>query len=191
MEYKEEIFCPQYPLVTQFMGHSIYRTELYELYIGLKIKSEFWIATIDAHYLQAVIYWCMVFGADGCNPTHWKKLSATESEELMDSFRNGLYKNTSLDEKGWREFWKGIDDFRGGYVAHREIEFKGKTPTLKTAQEVAFFYDDWIRQVIYPASLGAEPLREKAESLTMQARKIADHYMTEWKQLNLETEPQF
>lgn len=108
----------------------------------------------------------------------------------MDSFRNGLYKNTSLDEKGFKEFWKGINDFRGGYVAHREIEFKGKTPIIKTAQEIAFFYDDWIRQVIYPASLGAKPLREKAESLKIQAYNIANHYMNEWAQLKLETEPQ-
>jgi hypothetical protein len=188
MEYNEEIFCSQYPLVIQFMHHSIYRTELYDLYNRLRIKSEFWTATIDAHYLQAVIYWCMVFGADGCNPTHWKRLSVTASEELMDSFRNGLFKNTSLDERGWGEFWKGINNFRGGFVAHREIAFKGKTPIIKTAQEVAFFYDDWIRQVIYPASLGAEPLREKAESIKLRARKIANYYMTEWNQLNLETE---
>lgn len=189
MEYNEEIFCTQYPLITQFMRHAIYRSELYYQYNIFEIKSEFWTATIDSHYLQAIIYWCMVFGADGCNPTHWKNLSNTASEELMDSFRNGLYKNTSLDEKSFQAFWKGINDFRGGYVAHREIDFKGKSPIIQVAQEVAFFYDDWIRQVIYPASLRAKPLREKAELLKNQARKIATHYMTEWRQFNFELEP--
>jgi hypothetical protein len=189
MEYNEEIFCTQYPLITQFMRHAIYRSELYDQYNLFKIKSEFWTATIDAHYLQAIIYWCMVFGADGCNPTHWKNLTNTASEELMDSFRNGLYKNTSLDEKSFQDYWKGINDFRGGYVAHREIDFKGKSPIMQIAQEVAFFYDDWIRQVIYPASLREKPLREKAELLKIQAHKIVTHYMTEWRQFNLENEP--
>jgi hypothetical protein len=58
MEYNEEIFCTQYPLVTKFLRHSIYRTELYNQYNQNKVKSEFWTSTIDAHYLQAVIYWC-------------------------------------------------------------------------------------------------------------------------------------
>jgi hypothetical protein len=190
MEYNEEIFCTQYPLVKQFLRHSIYRTELYNLYDQNNVKSEFWTSTIDAHYLQAVIYWCMVFGADGCNPTHWKKLSDVACEELLESFRIGLYKNTTLDKKAFNEFWKGINDFRGGYAAHRELNFKGKTPMLKTAQEIAFFYDDWIRQLIYPASISAKPLREMAKTLKSQVRKIADHYMTEWNQFNFETEPQ-
>jgi hypothetical protein len=188
MDYNEEIFCSQYPLVTYFLRHSIYRTELYHLYNQYNVESEFWTSTIDAHYLQAVIYWCMVFGADGCNPTHWKKLSDTACEELKESFRNELYKNTALDEKAFNEFWKGINNFRG-YAAHRELNFKGKTPILKTAQEIAFFYDDWIRQLIHPASLAVEPLRKKAESLKIQVRKIACHYMAEWNRLNFETEP--
>lgn len=190
MDYNENIFRMQYPLVADFLYHSICYREFYDAYKAFSINDKFWIYTIDAHYLQAVILWCMVFGADGCNPTHWKNLSKLDSENLKESFREGLYKKTSLDEKSFSEYWKSMNDFRGGYAAHRELNFRKPTPIINTAQEVAFFYDDWIREVICPDSLALPPLRKEGEKITAEAKKLALHYMSEVKSLNKDTEQQ-
>ena len=86
MGYNPDVFIEQFPLVKRFLYHLLYYRTLHEAYIRNQLQSEFWTHTIDAHLLQALINWCMVFGSDGCNPTHWKKLSLTQSHELQEGF---------------------------------------------------------------------------------------------------------
>jgi len=106
MKYNVDIFAKQFPIAKRFLYHLIYYRELHTAYQGSGLKSQFWAHTIDAHLLQAAIHWCMIFGSDGCHPTHWKKLAIDQTAELEASFRNGLLKKTSLSPKQWTTYWR-------------------------------------------------------------------------------------
>jgi hypothetical protein len=166
-DYEPEIFIEQYALVRQFLLHVVYYRELKQLSDEYQPKSEFWTNTINAHLLQAAIYWSMVFGSDGCNPTHWKKLSAKNSNKLQTSFRDEVCEFLGIDFQQWKHYWKNLTDFRNQYVAHRELKFKKPVPSFDTAINVAFFYDKWIRKIIHPDILDIEGFEKYAEELKL------------------------
>ena len=182
MKYNAAIFCVQFPIVKLFVYHLVYYRELWDLYRQLRLKSEFWLYTIDAHYLQAVIQWCMVFGADGCNDTHWKNLSDKDSQNLRDSFRKGLFETTELTPERLDEYWNQMTDFRNRYAAHRDLDFKEPVPDLSNALKIAFFYDRWIREVISPDIFEEPPLEESAERLQQTVRPLLNHLLDQTKQ---------
>lgn len=165
MDYNPDVFVEQFPLIKRFLYHLIYYRTLHAAYAESRIQSEFWTHTIDAHLLQAAINWCMVFGSHGCNPTHWKRLSRTQSEELEASFRGGLTKSAGISETEWEKYWEEITGFRNNYVAHRTIGFDNPIPKLDLALKIAYYYDEWIRQVIYPDHFEEPSLNETAEKV--------------------------
>jgi hypothetical protein len=128
------------------------------------LQNEFWTLTIDAHLLRATTDWCMVFGSPK-NPTHWPRLSITDSQRINESFREGLFKATGLDQKTWTQYWKAITDFRNRYVAHCELEFSSPVLSFDTALIVAYCYDNWVRRVISPDTLDEPTLESFAISL--------------------------
>lgn len=179
MEYNVDVFRKQFPIVKMFLYHLTCYRELHSIYQDLDLKSEFWTYTIDAHILQAVILWCMVFGSNGCNPTHWKKLCGQELEDLQDSFRKGLFKNTKLTQETWNAYWNDMNEFRSRYAAHRELNYSKPVPVFKTAEEVAYFYDEWIRKVIEPDVFEEPPLKESVLRMQKEIRPFAMHYLSE------------
>ncbi len=136
----------QFPVVKRFVYHLVYYRTLSKAYSDSHLQNEFWTLTIDAHLLQAVIHWCMVFGSDGCNPTHWKKLSLNQSETLRQNFCDGLFGQTDLTQQTWESYWREIVDFRNNYAAHRALGFSSPVPHFDMALEVACYYDNWIRK---------------------------------------------
>lgn len=142
MHYNQKVFMQQFPVAKRFACHFVYYRALHKAYQEKQLKSEFWTLIIDAHLLQAIIYWYMVFSSDGCNPTHWKQLSPTNSEELQQSFRNGLFRDTELNKESWAKYRKEVTDFRNSYVAHRELNSSLPVPNLDTALKVAPYYDN-------------------------------------------------
>lgn len=160
MHYDPQVFMSQFPIVKRFVYHLVYYRALSKAYRESQLQSEFWTLTIDAHLLQAVNHWCMVFGADGCNPTHWKHLSPDQSKTLRQSFRGGLFQEAGLNAQAWDQYWKEVVDFRNNYAAHRALEFSSPVPHLDTALKVVNYYDKWIRRVISPDTF-AEPLLEE------------------------------
>jgi hypothetical protein len=165
MHYNVEVFVQQFPIVKRFVYHLTYYRELLNLHRTLQLKSEFWTCTIDAHLLQAAILWCMIFGAHGCNPVHWKKLSEGESKELEESFRQGLLAQTGMTEAKWKNYWDDMTDFRNKYAAHRELDYEEPVPEFDSALKVAYYYDRWIREVISPDIFEEPPLERFAEAL--------------------------
>ena len=91
MNYEPEVFRNQFPIVKWFVYHLIYYRALSTGYEEHGMQNEFWTLTIDAHLLRATIDWCMVFGSDKSNPTHWKRLYIAESDAPYQSFREGLF----------------------------------------------------------------------------------------------------
>jgi len=190
MEYDVGVFREQFPIVKRFLYHLTCYRELHHIYQVLDLKSEFWTHTIDAHLLQAAILWCMVFGSHGgCNPTHWKKLCDQELETLQDSFREGLFKHTKLTQEIWDAYWKDMNDFRGGYAAHRELNYSKPVPEFKTAEEVAYFYDEWIRKVIEPDIFEEPPLKESVCMIQKEIKSFAMYYLSATKLAKSNTEP--
>jgi hypothetical protein len=176
MHYEPAVFMNQFPIVKRFVYHLIYYRALSKAYKESRLESEFWTLTIDAHLLQAAILWCMVFGSDGSNPTHWKLLSADQSEALQRSFRDGLFQHTALDPQQWKKCWNGMTEFRNKYAVHRELDFRSLVPNFDTALRVVYYYDQWIRKVISPHTF-AEPLLEAfasklTQSMTLLANRL-------------------
>ena len=165
MQYKPEIFCEQFPLVKYFVCHLTYYRELHHKYREIEPKSTFWTFTIDAHLVRAVIYWCMVFGSEGCNPTHWKHLSEGNVDYLRKSFRQSLFRYTNFTPSTWDTYWREMVNFRNEYVAHRELNYNKPVPYLDPSLEVAYVYDGWIRDIIYHDVLEEPPLKESGTEL--------------------------
>jgi hypothetical protein len=165
MKYESEVFRNQFPIVKWFVYHLTYYRVLAKGYKDRQLQNEFWTLTIDAHLLRATIDWCMVFGSDNSNPTHWKRLSMSDSEVLNRSFREGLFKATGLDPNTWRQYWESMTDFRNRYAAHREFEFASPVPNFDTALAVAYYYDTWVRRVISPDTFAEPTLKSFALSL--------------------------
>ena len=187
MEYNDEIFREQFPIVKSFLYHLTCYRELHSVYKDLNLKSEFWTYTIDAHLLQACILWCMVFGPDG-NPTHWKKLCHQNDTKLENNFRDGLFKHTELTQEKWDEYWKKMNEFRGGYVAHRELNYSKPVPSFKIAEEVAYYYDTWIREIIEPDILEEPPLQESVTKMQKEIKPLAILCLSEAKLIEANTE---
>ena len=172
--YNPDVFMEQFPLVKRFLYHLLYYRALHEAYTRNQLQSEFWTHTIDAHLLQALINWCMVFGSDGCNPTHWKKLSLTQSHELQEGFRKGLIEHTGIKWAEWEEYWKKMTAFRDKYAAHRELDFSAPVPNFDLALKVAHYFDDWIRRIISPDSFEEPSLRKSEERISKTFASLAD-----------------
>lgn len=159
MNYESEVFKNQFAIVKLFVYHLTYYRVLLKGYKEHQLQNEFWALTIDAHLLRATINWCMVFGSDTNNPTHWKRLSITDSILLKEHFREGLFQATGLDQDTWRQYWESMTVFRNQYAAHRDLEFSSPVPNFDIALVVAYFYDDWVRRVISPDTF-VEPILE-------------------------------
>ena len=83
----------------------------------------------------------MVFGSDGCNPTHWKALSADQSESPRQNFCDELFENTDLDQQTWESYWRKIVDFQNNYAAHRALVFSNEVLCFDMALKVVYSYD--------------------------------------------------
>lgn len=165
--YDQQVYQRQLPIVKYFIYHLIYYRALRRAYGERQLQDEFWALTTDAHLLRAAINWCMIFGSDKHEPTHWKKLSIAASQELKKSFDDGLFKETGFNRDSWRAYWRSMTDFRNKYAVHRELTPITKpVPDFDGALEVAFFFDRWTREVISPDEVAEPPLERFAQTLS-------------------------
>ncbi|TAL33127.1 MAG: hypothetical protein EPN93_13900 [Spirochaetes bacterium] len=160
MDYNIDVFKSQFPIVKTYAYHYYIYKELISNYKELNISSEFWTLTIDSHLLQAVIMWCMVFGSDGCNATHWKNINKIDQCLMIKDFRKGLLEKLSITFNEWKKYWDEILYFRNNYAAHRELGFNKPVPFFDNTIKTAFFYDEWIRKIISPDVFEEPPLIE-------------------------------
>src|SRR6266436_1280303 len=117
MALDEELWrTHQYQMLVSFVHHLGYYRVLHRRYVDMQQKSEFWVRTIDAHLLRAVIDWCMVFGTDS-SQIHWKNISA--DEDAQRDFRNRLLRVARFTQDQWDAYWLDMTTFRNDYGAHR------------------------------------------------------------------------
>lgn len=186
-KYESTVFCHQFPIVKTFLQHAVYYRLAFASYIAHQIKDEYWTATINAHCLQAIINWCMVFGADGCNQTHWKNLAPADTTNLVDDFRKKCLASLQMTRRQWDAYWKEVTTFRNEYAAHRQIDSRQPVPILDTALKIAHFYDNWIREVIAPDVLEEPRLHISEREFTNNAKPLIEALMTETKRFQRTT----
>jgi hypothetical protein len=175
MKYEPQVFRKQFPIVKHFIYHLIYYRALSTAYKERGLQNEFWTLTINAHLLRAINDWCMVFGSDKSEPTHWKRLSKAKSNEFYQSFRDGLFMRTSFNQKTWQKYWQSMSDFRNKYAVHRELEpFKDSVPDFEPALAVVYYYDSWVRRVISPDNVDEPPLKSFALSLSKSVAPLVE-----------------
>jgi hypothetical protein len=75
MRYRRKVLVEQVPLVDNFVRHLVHHRAILAALRQYAIRSHFWTDTCNAHLLQALLYWCMVFGNDKSNKTHWKHVA--------------------------------------------------------------------------------------------------------------------
>ncbi len=187
MKYKSEVLRVQYPLVQQFVLNAIYYRELHRAHSAAQMSSAFWIHTMDAHILQAIINWCMVFGAHGCNETHLKKLFNEDAKDIQNSFREHLFEQTELSEKDLNINWQSMTTFRNEYAAHRKLEIKCKAPKLDIPLKVAYSYDGWVRDIIKPDFLDFAPLSKYATNISKEVSPLIEKLLQAAKAFNQKT----
>lgn len=171
-----EVIEMQYPIVIDFIKYYIMYNELVNKYNKDLINNEFWIYTINAYLLQAIICWCKVFGSSTNNEVHYSKLGNKDSQSFIERDfikRVALELNTrSVD---FESYIKELRDFRNKFVAHSDIEYKKPVPYLKWAYKTAIIYDEWIRETLKHSIFDFESIEDmgsKFKSLVTDSLEI-------------------
>jgi hypothetical protein len=174
MRYRISVFKKQFPLVKWFTIHLLYYWELTAQNKDLR-HGPFWTFTIDGPLSMACIYWCMVFGSQGSNPTHWKNLvRKADQEKLRRSFLKSVLERTGFTESEWTEYWHKMVTFRDKYVVHRD-KYREPVPHFAKALAVAYAYDDWIRKTCFPGSWEEPPFEDQEQDTRSNIRSYIEH----------------
>ncbi len=177
MKYDADMFAHQFPNVAQFVQQLAYYRAAKPVYDKLNLKSPFWCATIDAHLMIATIKWCNVFGADGCNSTHWKKIASIDIDATNDLFRKQVLSEVGFSRSEWTRYHKAMCDFRNKYVAHYDMNCLPPPPDFNIALRIAYAYDQWIRDLIHPDVYEGPKLKEEFENWFRRAGLLIEKAM--------------
>jgi hypothetical protein len=147
IKYNVETLEMIIPLLKDFQYHLCSYREICSVFNDLPGDPEFWIYTCDAHLKMASISWCMVFGAES-NSTHWKKL-ALDNNTIDISLKEYVMAKTGVNEKDYDDYWGKMVSFRNYFVAHKK-DFNNSVPYFEFGEKIVEYFDQWIRNLIYP-----------------------------------------
>jgi hypothetical protein len=173
MTYDIEVFSHQFPIVFSFAQHLAYYRGTKATYDNLKIASPFWCAMLDAHLMVAALQWCKVFGAHGCNSTHWKKIPAPAATDAQRLFKANVLSRVGFTESEWKKYHDEMCTFRNAFVAHHELGISRPVPDFGIALEVALAYDNWIRTLILPDVYEGPPIEDDYKDWVKQAELLS------------------
>ncbi|MGG0747317.1 hypothetical protein ABE088_29015 [Priestia megaterium] len=164
-----KIIDQQNKILTNFILHYLSYKELYSKSEQLIGDKGFWKYSSDAHIMQCFNYWCMVFGSDKNNHTHWKRLSFN-IDKGDGGFKVKLLNELKMNKSDWDSIWKDITSFRNKFTAHRDINYLKPVPYLDAAYKSVFIYDNWINEDILPFT-DIDNLREPLEEFADDYKK--------------------
>jgi len=172
MGYDEEVFSRQYPVVVFFVQHLAYYKGLWAIYDDITDHRDFWRSTCDAHLKLATVAWCNVFGSNK-EDIHWTK-TPTDNTHARQDFRQRVLSETGFTQGQWATYHKEMLEFRGKYVAHLDLRgpFNGPVPYFDPALQVAYAYQEWVRELMRPALLNQRTLRSQYEQWEAEACSI-------------------
>lgn len=172
MDYNEEVFSRQYPVVVFFVQHLAYYKGLWAIYDDIRDDRDFWRSTCDAHLKLATVAWCNVFGSHK-EDMHWTK-TPTDNTQASQDFRHRVLSETRFTQGQWETYHKEMLDFRDKYVAHLDLRspFNGSVPHFDPALQVVYAYQEWARELIRPVLLNQPTLRSQYEQWEAEACSI-------------------
>ena len=156
MEYNDEVFKSQYGTVVFFVQRLAYRRGIFEPVQSLMNHREYWMSVCADHLRLATIAWCMVFGAYK-EHLHWTKTpKGNDAEMAKQEFRDRRDRQllkTGFTREQWETYHKEMLDFRNKFVVHLDISerYNAPVPCFDPALQVAYAYEEWVREVIRPA----------------------------------------
>jgi hypothetical protein len=177
--YNVDVFTKIYPILRDFIYHYISYKEIHSRINELPGDQEFWAITCSSHLKVASTSWCMVFGAESSNPTHWKRLFMGLDENPIVEFKKCILENENITEQEFISYWKEMTGFRNEYIVHRELDYNKPVPYFQKAYNIVILFDKWIREKIKPDSMGFETLDKFADKFKTEVNKtvklIAGH----------------
>ena len=174
MAYHREVFENQYPAVIFFAQRLAYYRGVSDKMDSLAHNREFWVSVVDGHLKLATMSWCMVFGTYGEN-LHWTKTPAGSNAEMAkQDFRDRLLFKTGFTPEQWETYHKEMLDFRNKYIAHFDPsqKFSAPVPFFDPALQVAYAYQEWVRELIKPVVLNQPTLSSLYEQCKAKASAI-------------------
>ena len=90
---------------------------------------------------DAALSWCKVFGVNA-EETHWKAVVDDQGK-----FRYALFKELSVGQSEFQDYWRKMTDFRNNIVAHFNTEHfeSGETPSFDLAMESSVIAHKYLR----------------------------------------------
>jgi hypothetical protein len=174
MNYNEEVFNRQYPVVVFFVQHIAYYRGLRTTYDDIMKHRDFWRSTCDAHLELATVAWCKVFGSHK-EDMHWTKTpTGNMAEQACKNFRDRVLSESGLTREQWDRYHQEMLEFRDKYVAHLDLHdpFNEAIPHFDTALQVANAYQEWASDLIKPVALNQPTLMSQYERWEAEARSI-------------------
>ena len=171
MEFNKEIFRRQYPVVGHFVQHLAYNRGLRAAWDGIQDPSPFLASTTDGHLELALIAWCKVFGSRK-EDLHWTKIPIGKTaEQAREDFRFRVLSRTGFTQEQWEDYQKKILTMRDKYVAHLDVKNPITTsiPLFDEALQVAYVYQEWVRQIIKPVVMSSYPFSADYERWKVEA----------------------
>jgi hypothetical protein len=184
MEYNDEVFECQYGAVVFFVQRFAYRRGVFELGQILTNHREYWLSVCDDHLRLATMAWCMVFGAYK-EDLHWTKTPKGHDAEIVkQEFRDRRDRRllkTGFPREQWETYHKEMLEFRNKFVAHLDISerFNAPVPYLDPALQVAYAYDEWVREVIRPVPFLLPMLSARYEQWRAAALSVIHSFRPE------------
>jgi hypothetical protein len=173
MVYNEKVFKRQYPVVFFFVQHLGYYRGLKAAWDVQKYLSPFWGSTTDGHLRLATIAWCNAFGSRNSD-MHWTKTTIGEiSKEEQENFRERVLSKAGFTQEEWERYHRDMLAFRNKFVAHVESNhFKDPVPSFDPALQVAYAYDEWVRDLTRPGIFNQPTLISKYEEWKADASSV-------------------
>ena len=176
MEYRDEVFKYQYPVVAEFVQSLAYYRGLTAVLAGPTDASGFWQATTAGYLKLATVAWCKVFGSRK-EDLHWTNAPTSAAlDQASQDFRDSLLSKTGLTKEQWDAYHGEMRAFRDKYVVHFDLTdpFAGPVPPFDLALRVAREYQEWVRELVKPVLLGQPTLISLYEKWKVEASSVVD-----------------
>jgi len=151
--YNKDVLSRQFPIVEAFVQHLAYHRALWAARDTTIDHGGFWGSTRSGHLRLALIAWCKVFGSRN-EKIHWKKTpSGSMAAQAIQDFQAKVLVKTRFTQKEWETYHKTMRAMRDRYVTHLDIDnpIKEPVPLFDHALQVAYAYEEWVKELLKPA----------------------------------------
>lgn len=157
--YNSDVLRSQGYIVDSFIIYLSAHRELIAINNDGLRRSQVLVTSSNANLLMAIIEWCKVFGSTR-NKVHVSKIATeTHPQDFCGAVCAAL--NMTSDE--WDGYRQEMCAIRDKYIAHSDIDKPiPPVPLLDRAEDVAVFWESWVREVILPDQILETPLSEMA-----------------------------